>query len=284
MSEDLNVRGASKEAISHHYDMGNDFFSIWLDKSLTYSAALYHENDTLESAQLRKLDYHLDKAKVKKDNFILDIGSGWGSLVKRAYETKKIKGAVGLTLSSQQKLYCDSLQLSDFEVRLEDWKNHEPNRKYDSIISIGAFEHFSRPELNEKQRIEVYNDFFKNCHSWLKEGAYMTLQTIAYGKANRNQINKFILDTIFPESDLPYLHEIILSLKGLFEVVELRNDGEHYARTFKSWRKNIIVNKSKISENFGKDIYEDYLKYSNLFLVGFHVGNMVLYRFTLKFI
>src|SRR5258707_1072315 len=98
-------RGASPEAIQHHYDVGNDFYQLWLDPTLTYSCALWEPNDhdaMLEIAQQRKIQHHTRWAHVPAGGRLLDIGCGWGAVLKHAIEEKGVGQAVGLTLSQQQ--------------------------------------------------------------------------------------------------------------------------------------------------------------------------------------
>jgi cyclopropane-fatty-acyl-phospholipid synthase len=274
--------GASLEAIQHHYDVSNDFYSLWLDSTRTYSCALFESGDSLEIAQQRKLDYHISESKANTAKRLLDIGCGWGSTLKRALDTTNIKHGVGLTLSQEQANYCNSFQNDRMEIRIENWADHTPDEQYDSIISIGAFEHFSRPDQSNQERIEGYRNFFMKCRSWLKPNGYMSLQTIAYGTAERKDINKFILDEIFPESDLPFLEDIILASKGIFEVCKLRNDRLDYANTFRFWKSNLKKNRHKAVEIVGEEKVIIYEKYQDLFIIGFHIGSMNLYRITFK--
>src|SRR5258705_13615220 len=97
-----NDRGASAEAIQHHYDVGNDFYTLWLDETKTYSSALWEDARTLEEAQLRKIDYHIRQARVEGAHRVLDIGCGWGSTLKRLVEHAGVEQAVGITLSNAQ--------------------------------------------------------------------------------------------------------------------------------------------------------------------------------------
>ncbi|MHC5729130.1 MAG: class I SAM-dependent methyltransferase, partial [Nostoc sp.] len=113
--------GASAEAIQHHYDAGNDFYQLWLDPTITYSAALWEENDTLESAQIRKLDYHINQARVSNANRVLDVGCGWGSTLKHLVDVHNVKQAVGLTLSNGQAERISLFQHPQIEVRVESW-------------------------------------------------------------------------------------------------------------------------------------------------------------------
>src|SRR4051794_35543778 len=97
------VRGASAEAIGYHYSIGNEFDRLWLDKTITYSCALFEGDDhDLSAAQVRKLDYHLTQARVLNAHRVLDVGCGWGSGLRRMVEQYNVNRAVGLTLSQAQ--------------------------------------------------------------------------------------------------------------------------------------------------------------------------------------
>ena len=130
--------GASADAIQYHYSIGNEFYRLWLDPTITYSGALWEEGDTLEAAQFRKLDYHLTQARVQSGARVFDIGCGWGSGLRRMVEKYDVGQAVGLTLSQAQADYIASCHLPRTEVRVETWLDHAPAQPYDAIISIGA--------------------------------------------------------------------------------------------------------------------------------------------------
>ncbi|MEL6660859.1 MAG: cyclopropane-fatty-acyl-phospholipid synthase family protein [Bacteroidota bacterium] len=284
MEKTTQSAGASKYAIQHHYDTSNDFYGLWLDKTRTYSCALFESGEeSLEEAQINKLDYHIRESRIKSGQRLLDIGCGWGSTIQRALETTDIRAAVGLTLSEQQVAYCERLNRREgVDIKLENWEDHSTEHAYDGIISIGAFEHFSRPELNQVERIQGYRKFFEKCHKWLPNKGFLSLQTIAYGTAERSQINQFILDEIFPQSDLPYLEDIVIASKGIFEIQRVRNDRMDYAKTFKHWKKRFKVQRQAAVHLVGETKVAHYEKYMDLFMIGFHIGNMVLYRLTMK--
>jgi cyclopropane-fatty-acyl-phospholipid synthase len=176
-------RGSSAEAVQHHYDVGNEFYSLWLDPTLTYTCALWDDDarDTLEAAQLRKLDYHAAQARVGGARRVLDIGCGWGSMLRRMVEAHGVERAVGVTLSRAQTDYVARLGVPGVEVRFENWFDHRPAQPYDAIISICAIEHAARLGLVRRQRVAAYRTFFRHCHALLAPGRRMSLQTMAYG-------------------------------------------------------------------------------------------------------
>ncbi len=275
--------GASAEAIQHHYDVGNQFYALWLDPGMTYSSALwYYDSESLEAAQRNKQDWHLDRAGLDNAERLLDVGCGWGGLMRRALERKPDCHCTGLTLSEAQAAYINRLSAPNIEVRVESWADHQPDEPYDGIVSVGAFEHFARLDQSVADKIAGYRQFFEFCRRNLRAGGQLSLQTISYENANRSQFSQFFANDIFPESDLPHLAEIAEACRGIFEIVELRNDRHHYANTLRHWQKNLRAHKDEALALVGEAKYRDYEKYLALMVVAFHTGTMNLSRLALR--
>jgi cyclopropane-fatty-acyl-phospholipid synthase len=272
--------GASPEAIQAHYDVSNRFYQLWLDPSLTYSCALWAgDDDTLEAAQQRKLDYIAEPALSRGAKRVLDIGSGWGSLLRRL-SAGGVESLTGLTLSQQQLDHVRSLHIPGAEVRLESWRDHKPAEPYDAIVSVGAFEHFADLDLTESQRLAIYREFFQACHAWLKPGGSLTLQTIAYGPVPA-PVGREIFLEVFPESDLPRPSELFRTSEDLFEVSELRNDREHYIRTLKAWHRNLRAKRAEAVAEVGHDKVEFFKRYLGASAMMFAARNTLLLRLKL---
>lgn len=277
--------GASAAAIRAHYDVSNAFYSLWLDETLTYSCALWDGPDDardLASAQRNKIAWHLASARAEQAERLLDIGCGWGSTLAQAGQMGRLKQSVGLTLSRAQADHINSLALEKAEVRLESWRDHAPVAPYDSLISIGAFEHFTKRAHTSGEKIKIYREFFQRCHSWLSAGGAFSLQTIAYGRSHQADPRMLELwGEIFPDSEMPRLEEIVLAARDIFEIVSLRNDRSDYARTCELWARRIRARRNEAIALIGEAkvaAFERYLKYSAF---GFLAGNMQLLRFTL---
>ena len=283
---ELKPTGASLEAIQHHYDVGNEFYRLWLDPTLTYSGAMWEPGDTLETAQLRKLDYHIEQAQAAGSARVLDVGCGWGGMLRRLVETHGVAKAVGLTLSQAQADWVKGLGLPNVEVRLENWQDHRPEDSYDAIISVGAFEHFAKLDSSDEQRLQSYRAFFERCSSWLKAGGRFSLQTFAYGsKRSRENVKKtpgtqFLATEIFPETDPPSLAEIVAASNGIFEIEALRNDRKHYAATCREWVKRLKANREKAIQLTDEANVSRYQNYLQLSTVGFELGYLALFRIT----
>jgi cyclopropane-fatty-acyl-phospholipid synthase len=159
---------------------------------------------------------------------------------------------------------------------------HEPIAPYDSIISIGAFEHFAKPEETLEEKISVYVDFFTRCHKWLSPGGRMSLQTMAFGNMEREEASDFMNSDIFPESDLPFLQDIVTAVGGLFEITAVRNDRLHYARTYDRYAMNLRQNREHAVSLVGEEVVSRYERYFKLISMGFRMGKEHLLRFSLR--
>ncbi|MFI8853422.1 cyclopropane-fatty-acyl-phospholipid synthase family protein [Streptomyces sp. 891-h] len=259
-------QGATAEAIRHHYDLSNAFFALWLDEDLTYTCALWEEGDTLESAQRRKLDFLAEGARAPGAARVLDVGCGWGSMLRRLVHTHGVAHAVGLTLSESQAEWLRGRPLAGTEVRVENWLDHEPEERYDAIVSIGAFEHFARTGLDRAERVAAYREFFERCRAWLPRGGRLALQTNI--KGNNVRMDKqtvrdlmFIIETIFPESEIPALSEVVEGSEKHFDLVSLRNDPDHYARTCQEWLRRLRARRAEAVECAGEAHTADYERY-----------------------
>ncbi|WP_369216958.1 class I SAM-dependent methyltransferase [Streptomyces flavofungini] len=267
----VDYRGATAESIRHHYDVSNEFFALWLDTSLTYTCALWDDGDpdeTLERAQKRKLDHLIEGAGARAPGArrVLDVGCGWGSLLERLVTRYGVQRAVGLTLSESQAAKLRGTPVPGTEVRVENWLDHEPDEPYDAIISIGAFEHFARTGLTRAERVAAYREFFDRCRAWLPRGGRIALQTNI--KGNNVRMDKqtvrdlmFIIDIIFPESEIPALSEVIESSEKRFDVVSLRNDPDHYSRTCREWLRRLRVHRAEAVRIAGEENVANYERY-----------------------
>jgi cyclopropane-fatty-acyl-phospholipid synthase len=279
--------GASAAAIQFHYDLGNDFYRLWLDPTMTYSAALWAEGDTLESAQLRKIDYHIEQARARGAARVLDVGCGWGGVLRRLADRAGVEKAVGLTLSRAQRDWVAAWAHPSIEVRLESWTEHEPGQPYDALISVGALEHFSRVQATEEERIAGYRAFFVRCREWLRPRGRLSLQTFAYGglrpraAVQQTAGTRFLAAEIFPETDPPRLVELAAACEGLFEVDALRNDRRDYARTCREWIRRLRAAREEVAALAGPEVFPRYERYLQLSQLGFETGELALYRITL---
>ncbi|WP_306026865.1 class I SAM-dependent methyltransferase [Stappia sp. MMSF_3263] len=283
MKNDQQDYGGSMAAVQYHYDVSREFYSLWLDESLTYSSALWEgEDDTLAAAQQRKIDHHLSEARVARATSLLDIGCGWGALVRKASAFPALERIVGLTLSEDQADQVRGFAIPKIEVRLESWTQHKPDQPYDSIISVGAFEHFAKPEDSREVKISTYRDFFSTCSGWLTPGGRLSLQTFVYGTMRNEEASEFINEEIFPAADLPRLEEIAAAIDGVMEMTYLVNHRLHYARTYDAWARNLRRRRDDAVRLVGEEVTERYERYLKQTSIGFYTGKIGLLRMSLR--
>ncbi|MGM9515895.1 class I SAM-dependent methyltransferase [Roseateles sp. DB2] len=279
-------RAAAQRAIEHHYDVGNAFYALWLDAGMSYSCALWpeHQHDAdLESAQQRKLDYHLAESRALDASRVLDIGCGWGSLLHRLQaRSEQLTHATGLTLSAEQASHVRSLGLPGVEVRLENWLDHTPDQPYGAMISIGAFEHFATPDDTVAEKRAKYRRFFEFARDHLQRRGRLSLQTIAYLNLDRSQASEFMEQQIFPNADLPTLPDIVEAASGVMEIVRVRNDRLDYARTCELWAHRLKARRAEAIALVGLDTVKRYERYLQLSSLGFFMGKICLLRLTLQ--
>jgi cyclopropane-fatty-acyl-phospholipid synthase len=278
--------GASAEALQHHYDLSNEFYELWLDSNLLYTCALFAEGDTLETAQARKVDYLLDAAGAQGVRRALDVGCGWGSMMRRMVDGYGVHEASGVTLSPAQREYIEALGDDRLKVFLEDWADHEPDEPYDAIVAAGVMEHavkFGRPR---SEKVDAYRKFLGKCHSILKPGGGMALQTIAKGNVPLDQEAiedlSFISTDIFPESDVPRFSEVAHAAEKKFEIKHVRNDRRHYVRTCGEWHRRLVENREAAVELVGEHVVEQYERFLLASTRQFAKGQLTLLRFTLR--
>lgn len=295
MTESLpETTGASPTAIRAHYDVGNDFYRLWLDDTMTYSSAMWRDEkdtDSLAGAQHRKIAWHLRHSGADTAATVLDIGCGWGATLRAAAQARApdapalIRG-VGLTLSDAQADLAQRLSaqahLPQIEIRIESWADHRPPEPYGALISVGAFEHFTKPADSSATKIAIYREFFTRCRDMLAPEARMTLQTIAYGDPEDNVPAGPLVEDIFPESELPRLPEILTAANGLFEIELYRNDRRDYGRTCELWAANLKARRLEAVHLVGKEQTRRYERYLKFAAWGFWSHRLHLLRFRMK--
>jgi len=277
--------GASPDAIRFHYDIANEFYEAWLDPELIYSCALFEENEGIEAldrAQIRKLDFLANWAHVAADQRVLDIGCGWGGMLRRLTSHFGVRSATGISLSKEQTAWIRKTPDPRIEVRIESWMDHEPLAPYDAIVSVEAMEAFVRPGLSVQERTDAYREFFARCHEWLRPGGMLVLQSTAYGNSGPEDLNPFISNSIFPETDLPRLIELAPAHDRLFEIRTLVNHREHFVTTLRAWLARLQARRADLINMKGKEAVDRYERYLNLSTYMFASGSCDLYRLAYR--
>jgi len=247
----INVQKRSKtyEIGKRHYDIGNNLFSIMLDKWLNYSCGYWEKAKTLDKAQEAKLDLICQKMGLRPDMKILDIGCGFGGFAK--YSAEKYGAKIhGITVSREQVKFANKLcQGLDVKIELKDYR--ELKEKFDHIVSIGMFEHVG---------LKNYRTFMKVIHRCLKADGLFLLHTIA-GNTSVNSTDPWINKYIFPNSMLPSAKQLTAASEGLFVVEDWHSFGQYYDKTLMAWYNNFTKNWNKLKDAYDERFYRMWTYY-----------------------
>ena len=256
------------EDVQAHYDLSDEFFSLFLDPTQTYSCAYFERDDmTLEEAQLAKVDLALGKLGLEPGMTLLDVGCGWGSTMLRAIEKYDVN-VVGLTLSENQKAHVENVFATHESPRtkrvlLQGWEQFD--EPVDRIVSIGAFEHFGK---------DRWDDFFTMAYKALPDDGVMLLHTItaltlpqmtAAGlplTIGIAKFVKFILTEIFPGGRIPTVQMMKdHGEKAGFIVPEALSLRPHYIKTLDIWATALEANADNAIAITSEEVYLRYMKY-----------------------
>ena len=259
----LHSRQRDRNAIQYHYDVSNAFYALWLDKNLTYSCAYFERDDEdLDSAQEAKYDLICRKLRLRPGERLLDIGCGWGGLMRFAAERYGVD-ATGVTLSSQQaKLAGERIAaagLSDrVRVLLEDYRSLPSGMPFDKIVSVGMFEHVGRPRLPE---------YFATARRLLKTGGLflnhgISLQHDFHSPPRRaldreiSAYSSFVWNYVFPDGELVPISETLgLAERAGWEVRDVESLREHYAMTLRHWNSRLAAHEEEAKREVGEETY-----------------------------
>jgi cyclopropane-fatty-acyl-phospholipid synthase len=251
-----HTRPADRRSIQHHYDVGNDFYSLWLDQNRVYSCGYFaKDGDSLDVAQERKLDHICRKLNLKAGEKFLDIGCGWGGLVIWAAKNYGVH-ATGITLSDEQLAFSRSRieQLGlqgKIDVRLIDYRDLSSDVQYDKIASVGMFEHVGRLNLPQ---------YFSKIYSLLKPGGVVLNHGITTNSlddhALGSDIGRFVDEYVFPGGELVHLSTVIgeMASQGI-EVWDAESLRPHYAKTLWEWVKRLEGASERAQELVGEKRY-----------------------------
>ena len=272
----FNLISRSKENVAHHYDISEKLYDLFLDKNRQYSCAYFKDkNDTLEDAQLNKMNHIIKKLNLKPNQKVLDIGSGWGTLAMEIAKQSKCE-VLGITLSENQLEYskkkAKELNLENqVSFKLIDYR--ELNEKFDRIVSVGMFEHVGR---------KFYNKYFKSVAKMLTEDGVALIHTIGSNMTPRDP-HPWISKYIFPGGYTPSLSEVAgpIEKSGLI-ISDLEVLRMHYSHTLRNWKERFMGKKDEVLNMFD----EKFFRMWEFYLVGcelaFKWGDQVVFQFQLS--
>jgi len=266
-----NTRSNAVKNVSYHYDHRDDFYALYLDKTMAYSCAYFKNGrDSLDRAQLNKYEHICRKLLLQSGEKLVDIGCGWGGMLIYAAQTYGVKGT-GCTISRNQYEHANNRirQLGlqkQIEVVFEDYRNLKG--KFDKFVSIGMFEHVGR---------EFIPQFMVKSRSLLHHGGLGLLHTI--GKDAESPGDPWIKTYIFPGSYIPNLGEIVACMGRMgFSILDIENLRIHYARTLEIWAENYEKNVEKVRQMYDEPFVRMWRLYLNACSVGFKYGESRIYQ------
>ena len=271
----FNFIKKSKMNVSHHYDIKDSLYDLFLDPKRQYSCAYFKdENDSLEVAQNKKIQHVIKKLNIKPNQKVLDIGSGWGSLAIDIAKAANCE-VTGITLSDNQLKYANQKAKEmnlDNQVKFKLMDYRELNEKFDRIVSVGMFEHVGR---------KFYKKFFNQVEKLLKEDGIALIHTIGSVNPPRDP-HPWITKYIFPGGYTPSLSEVTNPIEnaGLI-VTDIEVLRLHYSHTLRHWKENCIRNKEKIIKMFDEKFFRMWEFYLAGCEMAFKWGDQVVYQFQL---
>jgi cyclopropane-fatty-acyl-phospholipid synthase len=272
----LHSKERDRQAVTYHYDVGNDFFSLWLDPWMMYSCAYFTKpDDTLEQAQEQKLDYICKKLDLRPGERLLDIGCGWGGLICYAARRYGVN-ATGITLSEPQAEYAtDRIEREGLHAicsaKVRDYRDMDRTESYDKIVSVGMFEHVGAHMLPE---------YFERAYRLLKPGGRFLNHGIGTGfnfsiRAGESFNDKYI----FPDSELlPISTTLHAAETRGFEVRDVESLREHYMMTLRHWLRRLEAHHDEAVRATDESVYRIWRINHAGAALGFAIGRTTLYQ------
>ncbi len=249
-------RGAKEiEVVEKHYDLGNEFFRSWLDKSMQYSCGCWKGVATLDEAQFAKMRMIGEKLKLKSGMTVLDIGCGWGGLGRFLIKEYGVK-VTGINISKEQLRWCRNAAMAEdiqdsFHSINQSYRDLEG--KWDRIVAVGMIEHVGPKN---------YQEFFDICKRCLADDGVLFLQTIGANISKEVLTDRWLTRYIFPRGTLPSIAQIAKAAEKKLIMEDFRNLGPDYDKTLMAWHSNFMKVKDdlQMSDIFIR-MWEFYLLY-----------------------
>jgi cyclopropane-fatty-acyl-phospholipid synthase len=271
----LHSRERERDAVRYHYDISNDFYSLWLDRSMVYSCGYFKSaDDDIDTAQTRKLDYLCKKLRLQPGDRVLDLGCGWGGLLMHAAKYYGVD-SFGITLSAPQaELARERIRLAGLEdhckVEVRDYRELDPSRRYDKIVSVGMFEHVGEKLLTE---------YFQRAWNSLRPGGIFLNHGIAASAIFPSSSPSFVDKYVFPDGELVPLNTTVRAAEACgFEVRDVESLREHYALTLRQWVRRLEAKAGEAKRIVSDLTYRVWRIYMSGSAHRFKTGRLNLYQ------
>jgi cyclopropane-fatty-acyl-phospholipid synthase len=273
--QQANPVGKAQKNVAHHYDLGNDFYSLFLDKGMQYSCAYFlHDSDSLEEAQQNKLRLIAAKLNLRPGLKVLDIGSGWGDLALYLAAMEDVD-VTGVTLSTEQYVLSNAkaeraglAERVRFELR--DYRTLE--NRFDRIVSVGMFEHVG---------VHHYGEFFARINELMEDDGVMLLHSIGH-MSPPGTASPWLRKYIFPGAYSPALSEVFTAVEqASLWVTDVEFLRVHYAKTLNHWWQRFEANRDKVARMYDERfcrMWEFYLISAEMM---FRTGSQLVFQMQL---
>ena len=252
----LHSKAKDAANIRHHYDVGNDFYRLWLDRRMIYSCAYFHTGrEDIHTAQEQKLDHICRKLMLEPGERLLDIGCGWGGLLQWAADKYGVNG-VGITLSNRQySKACEAMAsggLADrIEVRLQHYMDLQDSDGFDKIVSVGMYEHVGLANL--PTYFQLVSGLLRPGGVFLNHGI---VSTDSDGRPRGPPGGEFIDRYVFPGGALPHLSRVLVELSRVgLEFADAEDLRPHYALTLQHWSRRLEACRDQAIEAAGPEVF-----------------------------
>lgn len=276
MPTHTHSKNDDEEFVQDHYDIGNDFYKLWLDDTMTYSCAYFEKpDDTLKQAQINKVHHILKKLNPQPGKTLVDIGCGWGTLMLTAAQEYHLK-VTGITLSEEQYEYVvqkiKDLKLTDCaEVKLVDYREIK-DQKWDYVVSVGMFEHVGHEDLPE---------YFRDVAQMLVDGGTALIHGIT--RQGSGALNAWIDKWIFPGGYIPGLTENIDNiLNAGLQLSDMEMLRRHYQRTLEIWEQNFQAHRDEVTQMMDERFSRMWELYLQACAASFASGNIDVVQYLIS--
>jgi len=275
----LHSQERDRKAVRYHYDVSNEFYSLWLDRSMVYSCAYFKSRQVgLDTAQHEKLDYICKKLRLQRGERLLDLGCGWGGLMIHAAQNYGAS-VFGVTLSVPQAEFARdrfrNAGLADrCKVEVCDYRDLDLALPFDKVVSVGMFEHVGESLLPE---------YFRHAWDSLRPGGVFLNHGIAASATVRRKGPSFVDKYVFPDGELVPLNVTLRAAESAgFEVRDVENLREHYALTLRHWVRR-LESKAEDAKQIVDDVtYRIWRLYMSGSAHAFTKGRLNLYQVLLS--
>ncbi len=269
-----------RQAVTYHYNVSNDFYSLWLDSRMVYSTAYFATpEEDLDTAQARKLDYICRKLRLRPGETFLDIGCGWGGLIRHAAQQYGVD-ALGITLSEPQaELAAARIRREGLagrcRVEILDYRELKDTAVYDKVASIGMFEHVGESRLRE---------YFSRVKDLLRPGGVFLNHGIGYTReVPKGHQSSFVDRYVFPDGELlPVSAVLATAERAGFEVRDVESLREHYALTLRHWVRRLVEHREDAVRATNEATYRTWRLYMSGSAHGFATGRLNIYQALLS--